>query len=58
MIDMKTIEEEIKKLEESNMTYNVCDKLASLYIIREYAGTSHANHMPGPVAPAMTTPKP
>ena len=57
MIDMKIIEEEIKKLEESNMTYNVCDKLASLYIIREYAGTRSANHMSGPVAPAMTSPK-
>lgn len=37
MINIKEIEEEITKLENCNCTtYNVCSKLADLYIVKHY----------------------
>ena len=37
MINIKEIEEEIKKLENCNYTtYQVCSKLADLYIVKNY----------------------
>lgn len=37
MINIKEIEEEITKLENSNCTtYNICSKLAKLYIVRDH----------------------
>lgn len=37
MIDIKEINEEIEKLENSNCTtYDVCGKLAKLYIVRDH----------------------
>lgn len=37
MIDIKDIEKEIEKLENSDcVTYNICDKLAMLYIVRDH----------------------
>lgn len=37
MLDMDEINKEIKKLEECNCTtYSVCQKLASLYIVRDH----------------------
>ena len=40
MLDIKEIKEEIKKLEHSDRTtYDVCEKLAMLYTVRDhYAG--------------------
>lgn len=37
MIDINEINEEIKKLENcKNVTYNICSKLADLYIVRDH----------------------
>ena len=37
MVDINEINEEIKRLENSDCTsYSLCQKLASLYIVREY----------------------
>ena len=37
MIDIKEINEEIEKLENSNCTtYDICSKLAKLYIVRDH----------------------
>ena len=37
MIDIKEIDEEIKRLENSDCTtYRVCEKLASLYTVKHY----------------------
>lgn len=37
MIDLKEINEEIERLENyDHTTYQVCEKLATLYIVREY----------------------
>ena len=65
MLDMKEINKEIKKLENCDMTtYNVCDKLATLYTVRAHykngAGASSENIMPvqngmvqAPAAPSI-----
>jgi len=46
MIDIKEIEEEISKLENSNCTtYDICGKLAKLYIVRDHFRGS-SNEMP------------
>ena len=43
MIDLKEIEEEIECLEESKCTtYDVCNKLAILYIVKEHFEKRHA----------------
>jgi len=36
MINIDEINSEIKKLEECPLTYSLCEKLASLYIIKDY----------------------
>ena len=36
MLDMELVESTIKELEEGETTFANCDKLASLYIIRQY----------------------
>lgn len=36
MLDLKEIDKEIEKLENCNMTYSVCQKLASMYIIKDH----------------------
>ena len=36
MININEIDDEIKKLEECPLTYSLCEKLASLYIIKEH----------------------
>lgn len=36
MIDLQTINEEIKKLERSQATYPVCQKLADLYVVKDH----------------------
>lgn len=36
MINMQTIMEEISKLEESQASYPVCQKLADLYIVKDH----------------------
>ena len=36
MLDLQEINDTIESLEESNTTFDVCNKLASLYIVREY----------------------
>lgn len=36
MIDIKEIDSEIEKLENCSLTYSICEKLASLYTIKEY----------------------
>lgn len=36
MINMQTISEEIAKLEESQASFPVCQKLADLYIVRDH----------------------
>lgn len=36
MLDLELVENTIKELENSDTTYNNCEKLASLYIIKDY----------------------
>ncbi len=36
MINMQTISDEIAKLEESQASFPVCQKLADLYIVRDH----------------------
>lgn len=36
MINIDEINKEIKKLEECPLTYSLCEKLASLYIIKDH----------------------
>ena len=36
MLNIKEIEEEIKKLENSETTYRNCEKLAILYIVKDH----------------------
>jgi hypothetical protein len=52
---MKEINDEIKKLESTECTtYNVCDKLAKLYIVRYHYRNAHAARSAQPMsAPAM-----
>ncbi|MBO7535544.1 MAG: hypothetical protein J6T34_00100 [Bacilli bacterium] len=58
MIDIKEINEEIERLENCNCTtYQVCEKLATLYIVREYY--SKADNVPitkSTIASPMMTP--
>ena len=57
MNKLEEIEQEIKKLESKDyITYDICSKLADLYICRKFmAGTGSSSMMPttGPVAPSM-----
>lgn len=47
MVDINEINEEIKKLEHSdNTTYSLCQKLASLYIVREHLPKEEQKTMP------------
>ena len=39
--------EEIRKLEERELTWQTCDKLCTLYQVREYMGHKHAGHERG-----------
>ena len=52
MLDMDKIHEEIKYLEECGCTsYDVCNKLAILYIIRDHykgAGAGSGSQIPAP----------
>ena len=58
MLDIKTIDKEIKKLEECNMSYATCEKLAALYTIKDhYAEAPLMALQAEPNAPSMTTPK-
>lgn len=41
MIDINEINKEIKKLEEYPLTYSLCEKLASLYIIKDHYDKEH-----------------
>lgn len=53
MINMEEIEEEITRLENCrNTTYEVCEKLADLYIVREYF--SDKNMKNNTAMPAMS----
>ena len=36
MLDLKEIDAEIEKLENCNLTYSVCQKLANMYIIKDH----------------------
>lgn len=51
MIDIKEINEEIEKLENSNCTtYNICSKLAKLYIVRDhFKGNSDVKNATSPM---------
>ena len=40
MLDIETINKEIKRLEESVMSYTICEKLAALYTIRDHYTTN------------------
>lgn len=47
MIDLRTIESEIEKLEEGHASYPTCQKLADLYVVKDHlmekgGGTSYA----------------
>ncbi len=54
MVDINEINEEIKKLENSDCTtYSLCQKLASLYIVREHLPKEEQKIMP-----AMEIPSP
>lgn len=55
MLDMKEINDEIKKLESTDCTtYNICDKLAKLYIVRDHYRNADAARSAQPMsAPAM-----
>lgn len=39
MIQLKDIEQSIRELENSQPTYQTCEKLADLYIVREHLNT-------------------
>lgn len=54
MLDMKEIDAEIKKLENCNLTYSVCQKLANMYIIKDHweARKPVVTEESGVVAPA------
>lgn len=45
MLDLQEINNTIESLEESNTTFDVCNKLASLYIVREYMQKSAHNNV-------------
>lgn len=54
MTKMEEIEQEIKKLESKNLTYDIVNKLAMLYTVRDHmagTGASPRMPMPGPTAP-------
>ena len=47
MIDIEMINEEIEKLENCNCTsYNICEKLAILYTVRDHYGKSTMSNAP------------
>ena len=44
MLNIDEINEEIAKLENCNCTtYDVCNKLATLYIVRQHYGANHSS---------------
>ena len=45
MLDLQEINNTIEELEDSNTTFDVCNKLASLYIVREYMQKSVHNNV-------------
>ena len=51
MLNINEINKEIERLEHKDyLTYDICQKLATLYIVREYAGTAVSKieqHIPG-----------
>ena len=54
MLDLNEIEEEIFKLENSECTsYNVCQKLATLYIVRDHYNMHHMEEPEGEMPPMM-----
>lgn len=56
MTKMEEIEHEIKKLEEKEcLTYDIVNKLATLYIVRDHmAGSGSSMKSPMAAAPAMS----
>lgn len=58
MLDMKVINQEIKKLESSDVTnYNICEKLAILYIIKDHYKAAGADVVHQPMS-SPTVPSP
>ena len=56
MLDLKEIKEEIKKLEHTDRTtYDVCEKLAMLYTVRDHyaGGATPAQDMQSPATPSV-----
>jgi len=54
MINLKEINEEIKKLENSDCTtYSICDKLAKLYIVRDHFQNGNSNNITKMESPMM-----
>lgn len=50
MIDIEEIEEEIKRLEDSDCTtYSICEKLSILYSVRDHFGKSNITKNTPPV---------
>ena len=60
MLDMDEIEKEIHKLEEcGDTTYGICDKLATLYIVRaHYKPESASNYTMNNMSSSMSMMKP
>lgn len=47
MLDLETINNTIDELEKSDkMTFDICNKLASLYIIKDYITRKNGNNKP------------
>lgn len=54
MLNMEEIHKEIKKLEECNCTtYDVCKKLAILYIVRDHYSETKSKEMSGGMSSPM-----
>jgi hypothetical protein len=58
MLDIKVINQEIRKLENSDVTnYYVCDRLATLYIVKDHYRAAAADSVQQPMSsPGMSSP--
>jgi len=60
MLDLNKVIKEIKKLEEcGNSSYDTCEKLAYLYIVKDHykpAGTGQSSEASIPASPTMSSP--
>lgn len=60
MLDIKMVQEEIKRLENTNITnYSICEKLATLYIIKDHFHStkeSVSTSAPTITPPSVSTP--